>query len=212
VSTDRILLNDVDSTESVKPASHAASTQKSAATAGAESWNTRITADLAQFIAAQVTVSLATATASGQPYIHFRSGPAGFLQVVDDRRIAIPVSVDDSLFITFGNLAENPKAHLFLADPPMRSRVRIWGEAGILENVPDPSTTVERQDTGAPAEKVLVFTLSAWDANWPQYISMPLEAPSSNAPTTQRRRRLRAIREEIAKLNETAPPSSNPDG
>src|SRR6516162_7862895 len=47
-------------------------------------WQTRITPDLAEFIAAQTSMFLATANAQGQPYIQHRGGPAGFLHVLDD--------------------------------------------------------------------------------------------------------------------------------
>ena len=43
------------------------------------SWQTRVTPELAQFIAAQTSFFLATANAEGQPYIQHRGGPAGFL-------------------------------------------------------------------------------------------------------------------------------------
>src|SRR5262245_62626802 len=51
------------------------------------SWETRITPDLAAFIAAQTSVFLATVNAEGQPYIQHRGGPPGFLKVVDAKTI-----------------------------------------------------------------------------------------------------------------------------
>ena len=48
-------------------------------------WRTQITADLAEFIAAQTSFMLATASADGQPYIQHRGGPAGFLRVLDEQ-------------------------------------------------------------------------------------------------------------------------------
>src|SRR5258706_13234067 len=43
-------------------------------------WQTHITPDLAEFIAAQTSSFLATVNAEGQPYIQHRGGPAGFLR------------------------------------------------------------------------------------------------------------------------------------
>src|SRR2546423_1049006 len=53
------------------------------------SWQTRITADLADFIAPQTSVFLATTNLAGQPYIQHRGGPAGFFAVVDGRAPAL---------------------------------------------------------------------------------------------------------------------------
>src|SRR5437868_11735200 len=51
-------------------------------------WRTDITPDLAEFIAAQTSFMLATASADGQPYIQHRGGPAGFLHVIDKNTLA----------------------------------------------------------------------------------------------------------------------------
>ena len=79
-------------------------------------WHTRITPDLARFIAAQRSIFLATANAEGQPYIQHRGGPPGFLRVLDDKTIGFADFVGNRQYITQGNLADNPKAHLFLID------------------------------------------------------------------------------------------------
>ena len=75
-------------------------------------WATAITSDLADFIASQSSVFLATANATGQPYIQHRGGPPGFLQVLDEKTIAFADFRGNRQFISAGNLAENPKAHL----------------------------------------------------------------------------------------------------
>ena len=84
----------------------------------------RITPDLAAFIAAQTSVFLATANADGQPYIQHRGGPAGFLRVLDDKTIGFADFAGNRQYITQGNLADNPKAHLFLIDYAHRSASR----------------------------------------------------------------------------------------
>src|SRR5215469_4051137 len=76
----------------------------------------RITPDLAAFIAAQTSVFFATATRDGQPYIQHRGGPPGFLHVLDAHTIAFADFSGNRQYITQGNLADNPKAYLFLID------------------------------------------------------------------------------------------------
>src|SRR6185295_578596 len=97
------------------------------------SWETRINAELKEFIEAQTSVFLATANAEGQPYIQHRGGPVGFLHVLDDQTIAFADFVGNRQFITVGNLAENPKAHLFLIDYAHQQRIKLWGEARVVE-------------------------------------------------------------------------------
>src|SRR5512135_285086 len=99
-------------------------------------WATTITPDLAAFIAAQTSVFLGTASADGQPYIQHRGGPRGFVRVLDDKTIAFADFRGNRQFITRGNLAENPRAHLFLIDYFRRQRVKIWGKARVVENDP----------------------------------------------------------------------------
>ena len=96
-------------------------------------WATTISQDLAAFIASQTSVFLATANALGQPYIQHRGGPPGFLRVLDDTTLGFADLPGNRQFITWGNLRENPKVCLFLIDYVQRQRVKIWGEARVIE-------------------------------------------------------------------------------
>ena len=58
-------------------------------------------------------------------YIQHRGGPQGFLRVLDDKTIGFADFAGNRQFITIGNLAENPKAHLFLIDYAHRRRINI---------------------------------------------------------------------------------------
>jgi uncharacterized protein len=99
------------------------------------SWQTRITPDLARFIEAQTSIFLAAANAEGQPYIqHREGGPPGFLKVLDDKTLGLADFAGNRQYITQGNLMDNPKAHLFLIDYTQRQRIKIWGEARIVED------------------------------------------------------------------------------
>ena len=167
-------------------------------------WQTRITPDLAAFIAAQTSVFLATVNAEGQPYIQHRGGPAGFLRVIDDKTIAFADFAGNRQYITQGNLADNPKAHLFLIDYAHRRRVKIWGEARVVEG--DAALTAELMPKSYKArpEQVMLFTVSAWDANCPQHIPQRFEADDVAAALAQRDRQIEALQAEIEKLREAA--------
>jgi predicted pyridoxine 5'-phosphate oxidase superfamily flavin-nucleotide-binding protein len=77
---------------------------------------------------------------------------------------------------TLGNLAENPQAHLFLIDYTHRRRVKLWGEARVVED--DAALTARLMPTGyrARPSQVILFSVTAWDANCPQNIPQRFEA------------------------------------
>jgi len=165
-----------------------------------DGWHTTITADLAEFIAAQTSVFLGTANAAGQPYIQHRGGPAGFLRVIDERTIAFADYRGNRQFITAGNLCENAKAHLFLLDYAQRRRVKIWGEARVVENDAALMATLMPADYKARGEQVIVFTVSAWDANCPQHIPQRFEASEVARMLEMRDRRIVELEAEVARL------------
>ena len=163
-------------------------------------WQTRITPDLAEFIAAQTSMFLATANAQGQPYIQHRGGPAGFLHVLDDKTIAFADFAGNRQYITQGNLADNPKAQLFLIDYVNRRRIKIWGVARIVEGDADLTTKLMPQDYKARPEHVILFTISAWDSNCPQHIPQRFEAADVAAAINERDQRIAALEDEIKRL------------
>jgi predicted pyridoxine 5'-phosphate oxidase superfamily flavin-nucleotide-binding protein len=163
-------------------------------------WQATITDDLADFIAAQTSVFLATVNAEGQPYIQHRGGPAGFLKVLDAHTIAFVDFAGNKQYITSGNLSENPKAHLFLMDYAHRQRIKIWGEARVVEG--DEELTARLMPPGykARAEQVIIFTVTAWDANCPQHIPVRIEAADVNAALDARDARIHALEQEVLQL------------
>jgi len=143
--------------------------------AAAADWQDTIPEDLAGFIAAQTSVFLATVNAQGQPYIQHRGGPEGFLRVLDARTIGFADYAGNRQYITWGNLTDTPKAHLFLIDYATRQRVKLWGQAEVVE---DSTLTASLMPEGyrARPERVVLFHVQAWDANCPQHIPTRVSA------------------------------------
>jgi predicted pyridoxine 5'-phosphate oxidase superfamily flavin-nucleotide-binding protein len=164
------------------------------------SWETRITPDLASFIGAQTSVFLATASSKGQPYMQHRGGPRGFLHVLDDKTIAFADFIGNRQFITQGNLAENPKAQLFLIDYANRRRVKIWGEARVVEGDTALMSRLMPQGYKARSEQAILFTVSAWDTNCPQHIPQRFEASDVVAALAERDARIAELEAEVARL------------
>jgi uncharacterized protein len=171
-------------------------------------WQSRITPELADFIQTQTSIFLATANAEGQPYIQHRGGPAGFLRVLDHKTIGFADFAGNRQYITQGNLADNPKAHLFLIDYAHKQRLKIWGEARVVEN--DDALTAQLMPQGyrARPEQVILFTVSAWDANCPQHIPQRFEAADVAAVLAERDSRIEALQAEIKRLRAAGAESS----
>ncbi|MEI8144105.1 MAG: pyridoxamine 5'-phosphate oxidase family protein [Alphaproteobacteria bacterium] len=164
------------------------------------SWQTRVTPDLAHFVALQTSVFLGTANGEGQPYIQHRGGPAGFLRVVDETTLGFVDFAGNRQFITSGNLTDNPRAFLFLIDYMHRKRVKIWGRARIVEATDELLATLMPEGYRARPEQVILFDIAAWDANCPQHIPQRFEAADVAAALAKRDERIAALEAEIAQL------------
>jgi hypothetical protein len=165
-------------------------------------WRTTITDEVRGFVEAQTSVFMATATLDGQPYVQHRGGPAGFLHVLDERTIAFADFSGNRQFITTGNLADNPKAQLFLMDYAHRQRLKIWGEARV---VADPALVERLMPPGyeARAEQAVVFTVKAWDANCPQHIPQLVPVDEVVPAIAERDRRIAELEKEVAALRKS---------
>ena len=163
-------------------------------------WRTEIDENLAGFLAETNSFFLATASADGQPYIQHRGGPKGFVKILDKNTIAFADYSGNRQYITQGNLSENPKAHIFVMDYAHRRRVKIWGEARVVED--DPALTKSLMSPGYKArpEQVILFTVSAWDANCPQHIPQRFEAADVAAALGERDRRIQQLEQEVSRL------------
>ena len=166
----------------------------------AGSWKTRITPDLAAFIAEQRSVFLATVNAEGQPYIQHRGGPPGFLRVLDEHTLGFVDFSGNRQFISTGNLAENPRAHLFLIDYRHRRRVKVWGEARVVDADEELLARLMPDGYKARPEQVMLFTVAAWDANCPQHIPTRYEAADVLEALQEKDRRIEALEAELAQL------------
>jgi hypothetical protein len=163
-------------------------------------FETEITGEVAAFVAGQRSFFLATSSAAGQPYIQHRGGPPGFLHVLDARTLAFADFAGNRQYVSLGNLAENPRVHLFLIDYAHQRRVKIWGEARVVED--DPALLARLAPAGyrARPERAMVIRVAAWDANCPQHIPQRLEAGDVNEALAERDRRIAVLESELKAL------------
>ncbi|MFE1439004.1 pyridoxamine 5'-phosphate oxidase family protein [Streptomyces sp. NPDC058739] len=97
-------------------------------TAGAGRHGDALTAAQRAFVAAADTFFLATVHEGGADVSH-RGGNPGFLEVVSPRELAWPDYPGNSMFLTLGNLAADPRAGLLLLDWTDGTALRLTGEA-----------------------------------------------------------------------------------
>ena len=165
---------------------------------------TTIDPNLAGFIAGMRSFYLATANNDGQPYIQHRGGPPGFLRVIDDKTLAFADFSGNRQYISTGNLAENPRALLFLMDYENRQRVKIWGTARVIEDDAELIAKLFPKGYKARAEAAILFTVEAWDANCPQHIPQMLFAEDVAGVVVALQDRIAALEAENARLHAAA--------
>jgi predicted pyridoxine 5'-phosphate oxidase superfamily flavin-nucleotide-binding protein len=169
-----------------------------------QGWQTTVTPTLAEFLADLDMFYLGTASAAGQPYIQYRGGSPGFLRVLDERTLGFADFGGNRQYITLGNLSENPRAFIFLMDYANSRRVKLWGTAKVIEN--DPALIERLRDPSYPAraERVLLFTLEAWDVNCQQHIH-PRFSARQIAPVIEKlQHRVAELEAELAELRKAA--------
>jgi predicted pyridoxine 5'-phosphate oxidase superfamily flavin-nucleotide-binding protein len=105
-------------------------------------------------------------------------------------------------FISSGNLLENPKAHLFLIDYQQRRRVKVWGEARMVEATDEWLAKLMPEGYKARPEQILLFTVKAWDANCPQHIPPRFEAADVLAALQEKDRRIAELEAELARFRQ----------
>ncbi|MGM4916690.1 pyridoxamine 5'-phosphate oxidase family protein [Tardiphaga sp. 813_E8_N1_3] len=169
-------------------------------------WRTEVDDNLAAFLAEANSFFLATASADGQPYMQHRGGPKGFVKILDKQTLAFADYSGNRQYITQGNLAENPKANIFIMDYAHRRRVKLWGTARVVEDDPALLASLMPQGYRAKPEQVILFTIGAWDTNCPQHIPQKFDAADVAAALAAREARIVELEAELATLKGAASP------
>jgi predicted pyridoxine 5'-phosphate oxidase superfamily flavin-nucleotide-binding protein len=172
-------------------------------------WRTEIDENLAAFLGEANSFYFATASAGGQPYIQHRGGPQGFIKILDKNTLAFADYSGNRQFITQGNLSENPKAYIFVMDYAHRRRVKLRGEARVIEDDDALLQSLMPRGYKARPEQVILFRIEAWDTNCPQHIPQKFDAADVAAALGARDARIAELEAELAALK-GQPASENP--
>ena len=148
-----------------------------------------------EFIRARDSFYQATVSETGWPYVQFRGGPAGFLQVLDERTIGYADFRGNRQYLSVGNLSTDSRVALILMDYPNRRRLKIWGRAQVIHGSENPEwlARLEMPAYRAQVERAIIIAIEAYDWNCPQHITPRFtEAEIAEAMTD--------IQQELAKL------------
>jgi predicted pyridoxine 5'-phosphate oxidase superfamily flavin-nucleotide-binding protein len=167
-------------------------------------WRTTATADLAEFVADLDMFYLGTANAAGQPYIQYRGGSPGFLKVVDEHTLGFADFGGNRQYVTLGNLSENPQAFIFLMDYENRRRVKLWGQARVVEDDPELLARLRDPDYPGRVERAILFTIEAWDVNCSQHIHERYSARQIAPVIEELQSRVQELETELARVRDKA--------
>jgi len=163
-------------------------------------FRTEIDENLAAFLTEANSFYLATASADGQPYIQHRGGPKGFVKILDKKTIAFADFRGNRQYITLGNLSENRKAYIFVMDYAHRRRLKIWGEARVVDDDAALMQSLKPKDYKARPEQVILFRISAWDSNCHQHIPQKFDSADVAAAISSRDARIAELEAALAEL------------
>ena len=155
------------------------------------------------FIEAQDSFFLASLNESGWPYIQHRGGPPGFLKVLGNNQLGFPDFKGNRQYLSFGNIQKNPRVSLFLIDYPARARLKIFGNAKLLEgdSVPDALREIENESGATTIERGVIIQVEAFHWNCPKHIVPRFTEAQVRTVIDPLVKRIKDLEAELARLS-----------
>ena len=164
-----------------------------------EARNTEVTEVLSAYLAERTSILLGTAAKSGWPYVQHRGGPKGFVHTLDRHTLAFADYPGNKQYITLGNLAENPRATILAIDHGQRQRVKIWGEAALVEDDRDLLDALMPAGSAVYLTRAIRFRVLAWDINCPSHIPQLFTLEEVEAASAAMLARIAELEAQLAK-------------
>ncbi|WP_412553462.1 pyridoxamine 5'-phosphate oxidase family protein [Shimia sp. MIT1388] len=188
-------------TEAVKRHQEEAGSRASyARMAAREDYNNRLGPHEAQFIAARDSFYMATVSETGWPYMQHRGGPAGFLKVLDERRLAFADYRGNRQYVSLGNLSQNDRVSLFFMDYPNQTRLKLLGRVRVI--APEEEALLAqlspREGYRARVERGFEITVDGFDWNCPQHITPRYSRAEVEGEFLRLQNRIRELEEQLA--------------
>lgn len=128
----------------------------------------RIGPNEANFLTARDGFYQSSVSESGWPYVQFRGGAPGFLNVLDDQTIAYADYRGNRQYISAGNLSGDDHVSIIAIDYPNQQRLKLWGHAQLSDD-PDLIARLAKGYDRA-IERAVVIRVAAFDWNCPKHI------------------------------------------
>lgn len=135
----------------------------------------------------------ASVSQTGWPYVQFRGGSPGFLKPLDAKTIAYADLRGNRQYISAGNLQHCSRVSLIAVDYPNQRRLKIWGEAHLIDPASEPELASALDRGNGPIDQIVKISISAIDWNCPRHIPRRFTLDEL-APE------LRALHDQIAEL------------
>ncbi len=170
--------------------------------ADAETFNDRLGQAETDFLAQLRSFYMATVSETGWPYVQHRGGPAGFVQVLDDRHIAFADYAGNRQLISVGNLAGNPRVALIAVDYVHRVRLKLLGTLAVRPLADDAAlaSRLVAPGTRARPQRAMVVTVEGFDWNCPQHIPLRLDAEDVQRALDERDARIADLESRLKAL------------
>jgi len=125
------------------------------------------------FIESRDSFYMATISENNWPYVQHRGGVKGFLTVLDSTRFAYADFRGNGQYISSGNLRANNKTSIIMMDYPSQQRLKVWAETSIMDVGTNQAleARLKIQDYSVAVERIIQFTILAFDWNCPRYIT-----------------------------------------
>jgi predicted pyridoxine 5'-phosphate oxidase superfamily flavin-nucleotide-binding protein len=88
------------------------------------------------FVESRDMFFLATADEKGQPSCSYKGGAPGFVRVLGPKLLVFPSYDGNGMYLSMGNLGQNPQVGLLFIDFERGSRLRVSGRATLLYDDP----------------------------------------------------------------------------
>ena len=171
-----------------------------------QTFNDRLGQAEADFLAALRSFYMATVSETGWPYVQHRGGPAGFVQVLDDRHIAFADYAGNRQLISVGNLTGNHRVALIAVDYVHRVRLKLLGTMAVRPLADDAALAARLVAPGVRAkpQRAMVVTVEGFDWNCPQHIPLRLDADDVQRALDERDARIADLESRLKALQRQA--------
>ena len=163
-----------------------------------------LTENEAAFIGQQNSFYMATVGQNGYPYLQHRGGPKGFVKVLDETRIGFVDFTGNMQYISVENIATNNKVAIIMVDYPSMTRLKLLATAEIVElaGASILYALLTTEDYKHKPERMMVFTIEAYDWNCPQHITPRYTTKEIETALTPQKELIEKLQPEVRALKE----------